>query len=118
MSGFFLADMVRLLRTGAAHDPRVVYFYIVANLLMNVLNLYWLSAMLGQNWTKGQVLSEATGGEIVGAKWFAFNLSWFDVGVTMSFGEAWKPQIPTPISKSNPNPQPPTRHREGPGPAA
>ena len=94
MSGFFLVDMVALLQSGEAHDRCVVGFCLMANALMNVLNVYWFVAMLIEQRGIGQVISEAQGGQIVGAKWFAFNLNWFDVGVTMSFGEA-APSPPT-----------------------
>jgi hypothetical protein len=34
----------------------------------------------------GRVLSVGRGGETMNVKWFAFNLNWFDVGVTLTFG--------------------------------
>ena len=65
VSFFFLKDMVYLVQTGQAHDEWTVYFYIVSNIVMNLLNLYWFGAMINASRNpKGNVLSEAKGGEI------------------------------------------------------
>jgi len=67
---------------------------------MNFKNLYWFMSLLGAR-SIGSTISEAQGGQTMNVKWFAFNLNWFDVGVTLSFGDLQQQQSRLKITNSS-----------------
>jgi hypothetical protein len=67
------------------HDAHLATSFLCLAVLVNVFNLYWFVSMASAS-AVGSVLSVGRGGETMNVKWFAFNLNWFDVGVTLTFG--------------------------------
>eukprot|EP00658_Telonema_sp_P-2_P062007 TRINITY_DN50666_c0_g2_i1.p1 TRINITY_DN50666_c0_g2~~TRINITY_DN50666_c0_g2_i1.p1 ORF type:complete len:363 (+),score=92.82 TRINITY_DN50666_c0_g2_i1:160-1248(+) len=86
VSVYYLRDLTSLLLTNTAHSLPAVCFVITSTLAMNLMNVYWFACLISAR-SVGSVISEARGGSTMNVKWFAFNLNWFDVGVTLSFGD-------------------------------
>eukprot|EP00400_MALV-I_sp_L67-5_P000748 gene748-493_t len=59
--------------------------FLIAAVLVNIFNVYWFFAMLSHR-SVGSVVSVGRGGQTMNVKWFAFNLNWFDIGITLTFG--------------------------------
>ena len=89
ISCYFVLDLFGLLRSGTAHDVHVVRLSIFATVCINLLNIYWFLGFLAATHIDNNtgVTSVTIGRESMKVKWFAFNLNWFDVGFTLSFGD-------------------------------
>jgi delta11-fatty-acid desaturase len=79
MSVIFLRDMINLLVSGEAHDPKIVVFFMAVNVTINVLNIYWAVGMaLGLHSGKPACsVGEAP----------RQDATMFDIGFSISFGE-------------------------------
>ncbi|GMH52954.1 hypothetical protein TrLO_g10253 [Triparma laevis f. longispina] len=96
LSVVFLNDMKNLLASGEAHSEKVVYFFIMVNLLINVLNIYWALGMaFGRN--KQPACS-------VNAEESSASFSFMDIGFDVSFGKRETPhKRPKLKNKKNPS---------------
>ncbi|GMH75899.1 hypothetical protein TrST_g30 [Triparma strigata] len=88
----FMVELFTLLNSSTSHNPQVVCFYIFANYTFNVLNVYYfISLLIGMRTPDNIGVNSVTMGKkgraLMKVKWFAFNLNWFDVGFTLSFGD-------------------------------
>ena len=92
-------DLVHILRTpsssGADENTSavVVVFLILAIAVINMLNFFWFwSAVVRSGFDKRSIVNVQLGGATTEGKmkWFALNLNWFDIGVTLVFGDLRK----------------------------
>ena len=84
-----MKNLFVLLASGGAHSEGVVIFFIMTTAVFNVLNVYWFLSLLSSIRTPENigVNSVTIGRQSMKVKWFAFNLNWFDVGFTLTFGD-------------------------------
>ena len=87
-----MVELFTLLNSSTSHNPQVVCFYIFANYTFNVMNVYYfISLLIGMRTPDNIGVNYVTMGKkgraLMKVKWFAFNLNWFDVGFTLSFGD-------------------------------
>ena len=85
-----IRDMYGLLAQGKSHDRVVVMVFMVGVFIINLLNLAWfVSSVLNRRSLTGRVFSTDRSA-LSSVKWFALNLNWFDIGVTLVFGDLQK----------------------------
>jgi len=85
----FMKDLFLLIASRNAHSEAVVVFFIMTTVIFNILNVYWFLSLISSIRTPENigVSSVTIGRQSMKVKWFAFNLNWFDVGFTLTFGD-------------------------------
>jgi len=82
----------------------VVVFLVLATAVINMLNLFWFwSAVVRSGVDKRSIVNVQRGGKSTDGKmkWFALNLNWFDIGVTLVFGDLRKQNKKLKITNSS-----------------
>ena len=89
VSFYFIRDMINLLVEGEAKSVPVTVFFLFSNVLINVLNVYWATGMAFRGYGKSSVkpICSVTSDDHSGDTKVEVGIKWFDIMLTVSFGE-------------------------------